>query len=144
MKRLTSFILVVLMITMVGCGSEQPTKASGKVLNVLPDDLRKQVAEANPDVVTLDYLGNHADDYKKDELSIVVIVKGKVTHFGISKYGDYTVSLDNSKYSFVLHDKSANLVEGDEYIFVIKRCGGVLDKTILLNPAYYCSLSEEE
>lgn len=143
MKKLISvlFAAVILILT-VGCSSDQPEKASGKILNVLPDNLRKEVAAANPDVVTIDYLGEHGDIYKTKEYYDMIIIKGKVTHFGISKFGDFEVSLDNSKYSFILHDESANLVEGDEYIFILTKFGGVIENTLLVYPPYYYSLED--
>lgn len=145
MKKLINILIVtVILILTVGCSSDQPVKASGKVLNVLPDRLRKEVAEANPDVVTLEYFGNHVDDYKKNTVYDLIIIKGTVTRFGLSGTGNYSVNLDNSKYSLTIYDNDANFIEGKEYIFITDDLPSLISGDISLVPLHYFCLDDEE
>ena len=142
-KIFCAFLLTVIMVLAVGCSSDQPTKASGAILNVLPQSLRNEVAAANPDVVSLDYFGNHAEDYKKNTYYDLIIIKGKVTHFGINNTGSYLVNLDNSKYSLIIYDDNSNFVEGKEYIFITNDLPSLFGDEILINTPYYFCLSDE-
>ena len=100
MKRYNTILrrlLIILSISafLSGCGSSA-AKVDDSLMNHFSSDYRAMLAEVNPDVVSMEYLVEHASDYACDNDSdrndFFVILRGCVSDLKIIEYDEEILS----------------------------------------------------
>lgn len=88
-----TIIILICCILLTGCStSSSAKKIDAKLMNHFPTDEQSILNEANPDLVTMEYLVDHSSDYATTLTSnrndFFVVVHGTVTNIETEKYDD--------------------------------------------------------
>lgn len=91
MKKVIIILLCCILLS--GCGSSSSAeKIDEKLMNHFSSDDQAILNEANPDLVTMEYLVNHSSDYasnlSSDRNDFFVVVHGTVTSIETEEYDD--------------------------------------------------------
>lgn len=137
--------LILCSLLLVGCSSNSETalKVDDTLLNRFSRSEQRLIKEVNPDVVTMQYLVDHAEDYatslESDRNDFFVIVHGTVTKLETIEYNDDDILdqmdsnvadllrgttntdfyLDNCSVAMMDSDSEYNLKTGNEYYFYV-------------------------
>lgn len=120
MKRFNTiskrFLVVLSTITFLsGCGSSA-AKVDDSLMNHFSSDYRILLTEANPDVVSMEYLVEHASDYAcdydSDRNDFFVVLHGSVTDMNIVEYDEEILS----RMSEDIADTLRNSVRAELYL----------------------------
>lgn len=94
MKKKLILLLLTAILLLFGCGSSTSSaqKISDTLLNHFPSDEQLLLKEANPDLVTMEYLVEHSSDYStnlsSDRNDFFVVVHGTVTSIETEEYDE--------------------------------------------------------
>lgn len=98
MKKFITIFICTIILT--GC-SAKPERLDDKALNCFSYDSKILVQSVNPDLVTMDYLIKHPDDYvtpiDTTDDDFFVVVKGKVTSIKVTDYSKEDLSIMDNK-----------------------------------------------
>lgn len=139
------FALILCSLLLVGCSTNTETtaKVDDTLLNHFSKSEQRVIEEVNPDVITMQYLVNHAEDYATsldtDRNDFFVIVHGTVTKLETVEYDDAILEqmdadtadllrgktsvnfyLDNCSTAMIDSDSKYNLKTDKEYYFYVK------------------------
>ena len=110
MKKIVITLLLISSNLLVGCNKiADVAKLDDKQMNMFPSSVKVILEDANPDIVSMDYLEEHAKDYaiefETDRNDYFVILKGTVTDVNIIDYSKEDLSiLDNEDKETLLKD----------------------------------------
>ena len=97
MKKII-YLIIVMSLFLVSCNkSEKAVKIDDELLNKFPRDAQAILKNANPDLVTIDYLVENADNYAvefdTDRNDFFVVLKGTVTEITTTDYSKEDLSI---------------------------------------------------
>jgi hypothetical protein len=140
MKKILA-LLPVCMVLLISCSKEQAVqKASQELISLFPYGIQTLVS-TDTDVVSMEYLVKHAEDYKSELFEEkFVIVKGKITDIDVTDYSKEDLSIMENKeaaellsdvvsYDYYIDDITEPLTnnsdyldidESKEYYFIVK------------------------
>ena len=141
--KLRNLKIILMVITLIligaGCGSSSVQKIDDKLLNHFSTDQQAILKEANPDLVTMEYLVAHASDYAttltSDRNDFFVVVHGTVTNLKKEEYDD--AILDG------MDPEMANLLRGKTGVDIyLDNCSTALtdadnEYNVEINKEYY-------
>ena len=138
-KLLLALLCCTLLSTSCSSSTSSAKKIDDTLLNHFSSDNQALLKEANPDLVTMDYLVDHAVDYStslsSDRNDFFVVVHGTVTNIETEKYDDSI--LDN------MDPEMADLLRGKTKVAIyLDNCSTSLDDSdneynVELNKEYY-------